>query len=87
MNSMVTLIMKLASTLFLRYDYEECAGDPCNEMMNRLQEFVDNKDNIGKEFKAKSGKVYKVSKADNFEYTDPIDQSVAKNQVKLLLIL
>jgi hypothetical protein len=26
-----------------RYDYEECAGDPCNEMMNRLQEFVDNK--------------------------------------------
>lgn len=65
---------------FTRYDYEECAGDPCNEMMNRLQEFVDNKDNIGKEFKAKSGKVYKVSKADNFEYTDPIDQSVAKNQ-------
>ena len=51
-------------------------------MMNRLQEFVDNKANIGKEFKAKSGKVYKVSKADNFEYTDPIDQSVAKNQVK-----
>ena len=54
-------------------------------MMNRLQEFVDCKANIGKEFKAKSGKVYKVSKADNFEYTDPIDQSVAKNQVTFVL--
>ena len=66
-----------------RYDYEECAGDPCNEMMNKLQQFVDNKDNIGKEFTAKSGKVYKVSKIDNFEYTDPIDNSVTKNQVTI----
>ena len=65
-----------------RYDYEECAGEPCNEMMNKLQQFVDNKENIGKEFKAKSGKVYKVSKIDNFEYTDPIDNSVTKNQVR-----
>jgi phosphoglucomutase len=72
---------------FLRYDYEECAGDPCNEMMNQLQAFVDNKGNIGKEFKANNGKVYKVSKADNFEYTDPIDQSVAKNQVKVICVL
>lgn len=65
---------------FTRYDYEECAGDPCNEMMNRLQDFVDNKESIGKEFVAAGGKIYKVSKADNFEYVDPIDQSVAKNQ-------
>jgi len=56
-------------------------------MMNQLQAFVDNKGNIGKEFKANNGKVYKVSKADNFEYTDPIDQSVAKNQVKVYLCL
>ena len=69
-----------------RYDYEECAGDPCNEMMNRLQKFVDNKENIGKEFTAAGGKVYKVSKADNFEYVDPIDQSVAKNQVKCFFV-
>jgi phosphoglucomutase len=55
-------------------------------MMNQLQAFVDNKANIGKEFKANNGKVYKVSKADNFEYTDPIDQSVAKNQVKVICV-
>ena len=55
-------------------------------MMNKLQQFVDNKDNIGKEFTAKSGKVYKVSKIDNFEYTDPIDNSVTKNQVLMLYI-
>jgi len=50
-----------------------------------LQDFVDNKENIGKEFVAAGGKVYKVSKADNFEYVDPIDHSVAKNQVSILL--
>lgn len=65
---------------FTRYDYEDCASAPCNEMMNLLQSFVDDAGNIGKEFTAAGGKVYKVSKADNFAYTDPIDNSVAKDQ-------
>ena len=82
------LAQQLPNVIFFsRYDYEQCAGDPCNEMMNRLQDFVDNKDNIGKEFVAAGGKAYKVSKADDFEYTDPIDKSVAKNQVILNLSL
>lgn len=29
----------------------------------------------------KEGKVFIVEKADNFQYVDPIDNSVAKNQV------
>merc|ERR1719323_2251277 len=48
--------------------------------MNELQIFVDTKDNIGKTYTSKSGKSFTVSKADNFQYTDPIDQSVTKNQ-------
>ena len=37
--------------------------------------------NSGKVFTASSGgKTYEVSKADNFEYEDPIDKSVTKNQ-------
>ena len=50
-------------------------------MMDHLQKFVDEKGNIGKTFISASGKKYVVSKIDNFEYTDPIDHSVTKNQV------
>ena len=50
-------------------------------MMDHLQKFVDDKGNIGKTFISASGKKYVVSKIDNFEYTDPIDHSVTKNQV------
>ena len=35
---------------------------------------------LGKIFTSSSGKSFTVSKADNFEYTDPIDKSVTKNQ-------
>ena len=66
---------------FTRYDYENCESDPCNKMMSQLQAFVDDQANIGKVFTSASGKSFKVSKADNFEYSDPIDSSVTKNQV------
>jgi phosphoglucomutase len=66
---------------FTRYDYENCESKPCQQMMNDLQGFVDDKANIGKTFTAASGKSFTVSKADNFEYTDPIDKSVTQNQV------
>ena len=50
-------------------------------MMAELQAFVDNPGNIGKVFTASSnGKTFEVSKADNFQYVDPIDKSVTKNQ-------
>ena len=92
---------------FTRYDYENCQAEPCAQMMNELQSFVDNSENIGKFFyleffkllcsilkyyviifcpilgkifTSSSGKSFTVSKADNFEYTDPIDKSVTKNQ-------
>merc|ERR1712113_711547 len=48
--------------------------------MNDLQTFVDTSENIGKTFTSSSGKTFTVSKADNFEYVDPIDKSVTKNQ-------
>jgi len=67
---------------FTRYDYENCQADPCNAMMADLQSFVDDSSNSsGKVFTASSGgKTFEVSKADNFEYVDPIDKSVTKNQ-------
>lgn len=64
---------------FTRYDYEECAGDPCNEMMNELEKKMNEAGFIGKEYTS-GNKSYKVKIADNFSYMDPIDQSVAMKQ-------
>ena len=63
----------------LRYDYEECDGPSAQKMMDHLQKLVDSKELVGKKFKGE-GKEFIVSKADNFEYTDPIDKSVTKKQ-------
>ena len=72
---------------FTRYDYEECASEPCNKMMELLQNFVDDKSNIGKEFVSKCGKKYVVSNIDNFAYTDPIDSSVTTKQVSQINLI
>jgi len=65
---------------FTRYDYENCESGPCQDMIDELQKFVDDLGNIGKTFTSSSGKSFTISKMDNFQYTDPIDQSVTKNQ-------
>jgi len=64
---------------FTRYDYEGCESGPCEKMMEQLQTYVDNKENIGREY-TMSGTKYTVSAADNFSYTDPIDGSKASKQ-------
>ena len=67
-----------------RYDYENCASEPCNKMMGDLQAFVDDKESIGKKYTGKGSggatKEYTVSKADNFEYKDPVDGSLTQKQ-------
>lgn len=47
--------------------------------MANLQAYVDNKDNIGREYSVQGVK-YTVSAADNFAYTDPIDGSTSSKQ-------
>lgn len=48
-------------------------------MMKYLEQIIVDSSFIGKSFTSE-GKTYKVAKADNFSYVDPIDKSVAKNQ-------
>ena len=48
-------------------------------MMANLQAYVDNKDNIGREYRVQDVS-YTVSAADNFAYTDPIDGSKSSKQ-------
>lgn len=49
-------------------------------MIQHLEMLIASTSFVGKSFTA-SGKTYTVAKADNFSYVDPIDNSVAKNQV------
>ena len=66
-----------------RYDYEKVDSDAAHKMVEHLTAFISDKANAGKEFTA-AGKTFKVAKAENFEYTDPIDKSVTKKQVYFL---
>lgn len=63
-----------------RYDYEEVDADAANKMMKDLETVMFDRSFVGKQLSC-GDKVYTVEKADNFEYSDPVDGSVSKNQV------
>ena len=65
--------------LFKAFNDIGCESAPCETMMANLQKFVDDKDNVGKEYTVQGVK-YTISAADNFSYTDPIDGSKASKQ-------
>lgn len=67
---------------FTRYDYEECDTVAADNMMNHLENHMKSGNLVGKKFTS-DGKNYIVKVCDNFSYTDPIDKSVAKNQVNV----
>lgn len=50
-------------------------------MMANLNAYVADQSNIGKVFTS-GDKSYTLAKADNFSYTDPVDHSISKNQVR-----
>ncbi|KAI9291758.1 Phosphoglucomutase, first 3 domain-containing protein [Neoconidiobolus thromboides FSU 785] len=60
---------------FSRYDYEEVDSVKAKNMMDYLLEKINKNEFIGQKFN-----VFTVKKTDNFEYTDPIDHSISKNQ-------
>ena len=50
-------------------------------MISNLESYISDAASIGKTY-SHGGKTFKVAKADNFEYTDPIDHSVSRKQVR-----
>lgn len=64
---------------FTRYDYEECDSDACHKMMKAMEMTITSPQFIGKVFSDEK-KSYTVKMADNFSYTDPVDQSTSTNQ-------
>lgn len=67
--------------LFCRYDYENCNADASTKMMRDLQQKITQPSFVGETF-VEEGRKFVVEKADNYEYVDPIDRSVSKNQVR-----
>lgn len=79
---------KFGRNFFTRYDYENCESEPSNQMMNQLETLIKDSSFIGRSFSAPgSNKSYKVAIADNFRYEDPIDKSIAQNQVIIIEIV
>ncbi|XP_051986240.1 phosphoglucomutase-1-like [Xyrauchen texanus] len=70
---------KFGRNFFTRYDYEEVDSDAANRMIADLQTTMFDKAFVGQKFSS-GDKTYEVEKADNFEYTDPVDGSVSKGQ-------
>lgn len=68
-----------------RYDYEEVDADAAGKMMKDLETVMFDRSFVGKQLSA-GDKVYTVEKADNFEYNDPVDGSVSRNQVGTVLL-
>jgi phosphoglucomutase len=58
---------------YSRHDYEEVDSDRANQLVAHLNDQLPTL--VGKEFGN-----YQVEYADDFSYTDPIDQSISKNQ-------
>ncbi|PAV74706.1 hypothetical protein WR25_15321 [Diploscapter pachys] len=68
---------KYGRNVFTRYDYENVDGSGANLLMNFLEAQMPAF--IGRELSANNVK-YTVASADNFQYKDPIDGSVATKQ-------
>ncbi|NXQ28928.1 PGM1 protein, partial [Alaudala cheleensis] len=70
---------KYGRNFFTRYDYEEVDADAANKMMKDLEALMFDRSFVGKQLSS-GDKTYTVEKADNFEYHDPVDGSVSRNQ-------
>ncbi|XP_060900233.1 phosphoglucomutase-1-like [Labrus mixtus] len=71
--------MKYGRNYFTRYDYENVDIDAACEMMEDLEILIADKSFARQRF-AVEDKIYQVEKADNFEYTDPVDSTITRNQ-------
>lgn len=63
-----------------RYDYDNVDIDAACEMMEDLEILISDKSFTKQRF-AVEDKIYQVEKADSFEYTDPVDSTISRNQV------
>ncbi|XP_061755406.1 phosphoglucomutase-1-like [Nerophis ophidion] len=70
---------KYGRNYFTRYDYENVDVETACEMMEDLELLIADKSFVKQRF-AVEDKIYHVEKADNFEYTDPVDSIITRSQ-------
>lgn len=63
-----------------RYDYENCDSASADKMMQGIETLIQKPEFIGRKLHYE-GKEYVVKQADNYSYTDPVDDSKATKQV------
>jgi hypothetical protein len=72
---------KYGRSFFSRYDYEEVPSDGAQKLVDHVNELIKSSSFSGKSYTSSAtGTSFNVAKAYNFDYTDPIDKSVSKNQ-------
>jgi len=68
-------------SFFSRYDYEEVDSAAAQKLVDTLDEAITTKSLIGTKHTSASTKAtFTISGTYNFDYTDPIDHSVSRNQ-------
>jgi phosphoglucomutase len=65
---------------YTRYDYENVDSEAAKKVMTHLVELQSNLDDVNKMVKDVRSDVAEVKEADEFEYKDPVDHSVASHQ-------
>lgn len=68
--------------VLVRFDYEALDPRTAFYLMRDLESVISDKAFTSQKF-AVGDHVYSVERADNFEYIDPVDGTVARNQVSL----
>ncbi|KAH9967267.1 phosphoglucomutase [Russula dissimulans] len=72
---------KYGRSFFSRYDYEEVSSEGAHKLVDHLNGLINSSSFPGTSYASLgTGISFKVAKAYNFDYTDPIDKSVSKNQ-------
>ncbi|KAK6484535.1 phosphoglucomutase-1 isoform X2 [Huso huso] len=70
---------KFGRNFFTRYDYEEVDSDAASKMIKDLEAVILDRAFIGQKFSV-GDKTYTVEKSDDFQYSDPVDGSISRNQ-------
>jgi phosphoglucomutase len=72
---------KYGRSFFSRYDYEEVPSEGAQKLVDHVNGLIKSSSFSGKLYTSSAtGTSFTVAKAYNFDYTDPIDKSVSKNQ-------
>ena len=72
---------KYGRSFFSRYDYEEVPSEGAQKLVDHVNELIKSSSFSGKLYTSSAtGTSFTVAGSYNFDYTDPIDKSVSKNQ-------